>query len=165
MRQTSNYRNLALATALADGVSQKEIVRSFALKWQIERETVRQMLVRLVNLSKLPPTSIPLVCRLAGAPTEQTRDRMTTLTRALETGEARGDVVKAYAAAWAVTGEWVEQLITRALVETRAELHAQIHENLARYAARIRANLAKYAAARDYPPASVAYARLALLER
>ena len=162
-RQANIYRQLAVAEALAEGVSDKEIARRFAQEWKLTRESIRNMIKKLLRTWAQAPMKYSSNSLSPWKTSPKARERMNVLREALASGQARGDVVRKYAERWELSTEWVDELITRVIVESRDEIQAQAQRELAMYIARIRASLTRYAETQDHPSTCKAYERLTLL--
>lgn len=164
MPKPNVFRQLALAKALADGMSPREIARKFAGEWQVQRDSVHVMLKKLLGTwaSQQPReyTSISPWER-----TSLTIDRMHQLRAALSTCEARGSIVRRYAQLWELHASYVDQLITRLLDEDQHDLLRESEAQRLRYVARIRSTLARYAELKDHALSSRAYERILRLSK
>jgi hypothetical protein len=165
-RKANLYRQLALAEALASFMPEKQIVKKFAQEWGLRPDSVRKMMHKLIVKWRDDPISKPGVRSLSPWKTSaKARERMNVLAEALANGEARGDVVRKYAAIWDLSTEWVDELITRVIVESQDEIHEQAQRELALYIERIHAHFARYADVQDWDNTSKAYERLTLLTK
>lgn len=164
-RQANVFRQLALAKALAEGMSEREIAKKFAEEWRVDRRAVRSMLKKLLRTWQDEPATRVYRSLSPWKTSEKARARMKVLREALASGEARGDVVRRYAELWKLSASWVDDLITRVLSEDQQELNEASQAERERYVAKIRAYLARYAELRDHQPTINAFDRLALLTK
>jgi hypothetical protein len=158
-RKPNMFRRVAVATALADGISAKKIARKYAEEWHLTRGAIHAMIKTLLKSwasqearehSSISPWK----------KTQTTIERMDQLRSVLSTGEARGSIVRRYAELWALQPAYVDELITRVLDEDQHELIAQSEAQRLRYVARIRSYLSRYANAHNFPDTIAAYERL-----
>lgn len=163
-RKPSIFRQLALAKALAEGTPEREIARRFAEEWQLQRDTIHVMLKKLLRTWLGDPSKTVYKSLSPWKTSAKARARMQVLAEALANGEARGDVVRKYAEEWGLTATWVDELITRVLVENQAQIHEEAQRELAIYIARLRAFIDRYQSAQDFPASSETYERLTRLK-
>ena len=164
-RKPNVYRQLALAEALASFTPEREIVKKFAREWGLRPDSVRKMMQKLIADWRDEPISKPGEKSLSPwQVSPKARERMKVLGEALRT-KSRRDVVRTYAEQWGLTESWVDEMITRVIVESHEEIEAQAQRELAIYIARIRAHLDRYREHRDHPSITKAFDRLALLTK
>ena len=165
MRKPNIYRTLELSIALNSHLAERQIVRIFSNKWRLRPHSVRAALHKLLIAWLDGPVQVPSTSVQLWKTSDLARSRMKALRAALNTCQARGDIVRAFSRQWDLTESWVDDLVVRVISEDENAIAEQIEIQRQRYEARLRSHLAKFSLLEEWIPSGATFERLALVSK